>query len=125
MLAWLKDEPYKRSAFVANRITEIQNLSSPGSWRYVESKQNPADLATRGILPSELLKLELWWSGPDFLKTTTGIDSPSQPDENVALPPEDDAKQKKSKIVNDSILHTFLSHRRSSIHEVSCNLTVF
>lgn len=32
----------KRKMFVANRITEIQKLSEPDQWRYVNTKENPA-----------------------------------------------------------------------------------
>lgn len=36
-------------------------------WRYVPTNVNPADCASRGITPSQLLSHELWWHGPQFL----------------------------------------------------------
>ena len=37
-------------------------------WRYVPTKQNPADLLTRGLSVSTLSEQERWWKGPSFLK---------------------------------------------------------
>ncbi|XP_035231420.1 uncharacterized protein LOC118203259 [Stegodyphus dumicola] len=36
-------------------------------WHHVPSKQNPADLISRGADPVTLQLCELWWSGPPFL----------------------------------------------------------
>ena len=36
-------------------------------WNHVEGIENPADCASRGILPSELLSHKLWWEGPEWL----------------------------------------------------------
>jgi hypothetical protein len=41
----------------------------PDQWRYVESECNPADLATRGVKPSNLMESS-WLSGPEFLRNT-------------------------------------------------------
>ncbi|KAL7297385.1 hypothetical protein TKK_0009769 [Trichogramma kaykai] len=41
------------------------------------TRQNPADVATRGITPSQLRKLKLWWHGPQWL-TEKKINIPSR-----------------------------------------------
>ena len=41
--------------FVANRVQEIQENTSIDQWKYVESKQNPADEASQGLKTLELL----------------------------------------------------------------------
>ena len=54
--------------FVANRVAEIQSLTSSTQWRYVSTENNPADLATRSVTASGLACSEIWWQGPKLLK---------------------------------------------------------
>ncbi|GFU44781.1 DUF1758 domain-containing protein [Trichonephila clavipes] len=65
-LAWIKTKPYKLKTFVSNRVAEIQALSKDYHWKHVSSKNNPADLISRGCNVDELLKNEMWFSGPDL-----------------------------------------------------------
>ncbi|GFS77685.1 DUF1758 domain-containing protein [Trichonephila clavipes] len=65
-LAWIKSEPHKLKTFVRNRVAEIQALSKDYHWKHVSSKNNPADLISRGCNVDELLKNEMWFSGPDL-----------------------------------------------------------
>ena len=44
VLYWFRGYSEKFKPFVANRVGEIQALTSPNQWRYVPNKQNPADL---------------------------------------------------------------------------------
>lgn len=68
VLAWLKKNQSKQfKVFVQNRVNKIQQLTAGMQWRHVRTKENPADLASRGISPSELMNSELWWNGPSFL----------------------------------------------------------
>ena len=66
-LSWIKNSPSKYQTFVANRTSEIQQKSSTGQWRHIESEMNPADLISRGLLPEELLNNSFWFNGPSFL----------------------------------------------------------
>lgn len=78
VLSWLKTtSPSKLKTFVSNRVSEITDLSHRGVWRYVPSALNPADLASRGLLPEELPNAKLWWNGPSFLLLDE-MDWPSQ-----------------------------------------------
>ncbi|XP_037790102.1 uncharacterized protein LOC119585555 [Penaeus monodon] len=43
------------------------DLSFVHSWRYVDTKNNPADLASHGVRIDEFLKRKDWVSGPPFL----------------------------------------------------------
>ncbi|GFY09159.1 DUF5641 domain-containing protein [Trichonephila clavipes] len=65
-LAWIKTEPHKLKTFVSNWVAEIQALSKDYHWKHVSSKNNPADLISRGCNVDELLKNEMWFSGPDL-----------------------------------------------------------
>lgn len=66
-LAWIKSEPSRWKTFVANRVARIQEMSDSESWHYVNTKANPADFASRGLLPEQLVNNELWWFGPSIL----------------------------------------------------------
>ena len=45
----------------------IQSLTDPQQWQFVPTKENPADLVTRGLKVSEVANCEKWWNGPEFL----------------------------------------------------------
>ena len=53
---------------MANRISEIQRLSTPEKWNHVRTKENPADLLSRGMLIEDLALSDLWWYGPENLR---------------------------------------------------------
>ncbi|XP_004521657.1 uncharacterized protein LOC101451129 [Ceratitis capitata] len=69
-LAWLQSHPSRWVTFIANRVANVHEILPPQCWNHVRSEQNPADCASRGIKPSELLNHPLWWTGPTFLKNT-------------------------------------------------------
>lgn len=67
VLSWLAAEPIQWKTFVANRVTEIQELTANYKWCHIRSQDNPADVISRGLNPSELLECSMWWNGPEFL----------------------------------------------------------
>ncbi|GIY25713.1 uncharacterized protein CDAR_263721 [Caerostris darwini] len=66
VLAWIGSHASRWKTFVANRVAKIQTLSSPTQWHHVSGKENPADIATRGVSSSALLT-SVWLCGPEFL----------------------------------------------------------
>ena len=64
VLHWLKTSK-PLSVFVANRVKEIKSLTGV-TYAHVPSKDNPADMATRGKSPEELSS-SIWWNGPVWL----------------------------------------------------------
>ncbi|XP_059046734.1 uncharacterized protein LOC131842217 [Achroia grisella] len=68
VLGWLKMLPNKLQPFVRNRVVEILEKTEHSVWRHVPTDKNPADHISRGVKASELQELDLWWSGPPFLK---------------------------------------------------------
>lgn len=68
VLAWLPSSPTRWQTFVANRASEIQELTTKCEWNHVESENNPADCLSRGMYPNELKQNEYWWTGPQFIQ---------------------------------------------------------
>ena len=48
VLGNIKNSTKKFHMFVANRIQTIQEVTKTDQWNYVSSKNNPADVASRG-----------------------------------------------------------------------------
>lgn len=71
VLAWIKGHPNQWQNFVANRLTEIHKYTAVTSWKFVGSGDNPADCASRGVLPNNLPSHSLWWHGPKWLGQST------------------------------------------------------
>ena len=67
VLCWLKGNPRRFKTFVGNRVSNVIDLVPSERWRHVRSGDNPADPASRGLLPSELMECQLWWKGPEWL----------------------------------------------------------
>ncbi|UYV77665.1 hypothetical protein LAZ67_15001849 [Cordylochernes scorpioides] len=67
-LNWIKSESKRWKTFVANRVSSIQRKTPPHSWFHVPGSENPADLATRGLTPAQLVDNQLWWQGPHWLQ---------------------------------------------------------
>ena len=67
VLRYIENEDKRFHTFVSNRLTVIHDGSTPDQWRYVDSKRNPSDAASRGLSAKALLESDSWRSGPDFL----------------------------------------------------------
>ena len=67
VLYWIRGKGKQFRPFVANRIGEIQSQAKPEQWKYVKTKENPADLCSRGPHIRSLMESRLWWNGPDYL----------------------------------------------------------
>ncbi|KAK3714890.1 hypothetical protein QZH41_001884 [Actinostola sp. cb2023] len=66
-LQYIRNTSRRFSVFVANRLTEIHENSSPVQWRHVPGRQNPADEGSRGTDIQYFQQGCRWWNGPDFL----------------------------------------------------------
>ena len=70
VLGYKRNNTKKFTIFVANRIQQIQEYSEVKQWRYVPTKINPADYASRGLsAPSLHGKSSRWFTGSEFLWT--------------------------------------------------------
>lgn len=81
VLGWLNTLGSRLRVYVAHRVADTLSLVPAPNWRYVATSLNPADLASRGALPLELLRSELWWQGPSWLADSPDA-WPRRPDIN-------------------------------------------
>ena len=54
VLGYINNESRRFHIFVSNRVQEIQDNTSATQWKHVESQDNPADEASRGMKAREL-----------------------------------------------------------------------
>ncbi|XP_060871376.1 uncharacterized protein LOC132945621 [Metopolophium dirhodum] len=68
VLSWLTSDQKHFKIFVTNRVAKISQLLPGCMWSYVSTNDNPADPASRGLLPKSMLSSSIYWNGPDFLR---------------------------------------------------------
>ena len=69
VLCWLKNpKPWKQ--YVRTRVEEIQRRTDITHWRFCLGMENPADIPSRSCRVGELVQNQLWWEGPQFLKSS-------------------------------------------------------
>lgn len=64
VLSWIQSPSHQFKIFVGNRISKIQETTTPGDWYFIRGDSNPADIISRGCSPSDLAANHLWWHGP-------------------------------------------------------------
>ena len=86
VIGYIGNEARRFHVYVANRIQQIRDSTDPRQWRYIESKENPADDASRGLSAQEIISNPRWLSGPAFLWEpeikATYVESPSLADDD-------------------------------------------
>ena len=65
-LGYINNDTKILHGFVANRVQVIRSNTDIKEWRYINTKNNPADHAYRGLNAEQLMKSN-WFSGPAFL----------------------------------------------------------
>ena len=68
VIKWCECESKQLSRFVRNPVNKIISVSKGKSPRYVESKNNPADAASRGIDTKHQVAWTLWSQGNSLLQ---------------------------------------------------------
>lgn len=66
VLGYINNEARRFHVFVANRVQLIRDVTDPNQWCYVNTAENPADHASRGLHASDIPS-SIWLSGPKFL----------------------------------------------------------
>ena len=83
-LCWVRDKNQKIKQFVE----ECPPCTDTKFWKHVKGIDNPADLVTRGMMPSELKACKFWRAGPDWLRLPPeqwplSMNEPKQTEESV------------------------------------------
>ena len=67
----LKKDSYILDTFTGLRVSEIQKKTMADNWIHVPSKENVADVLTKGASPDFLVPGSVWQSGPAQSTSTT------------------------------------------------------
>lgn len=67
MLKYINNKTKRFQTFVANRISFVRNATNVSRWRYVGTKENPADEASGRLTTDRLSSFKRWTKGPEFL----------------------------------------------------------
>ncbi|XP_011686436.1 PREDICTED: uncharacterized protein LOC105449132 [Wasmannia auropunctata] len=115
-LHWILGHASRWKTYMANRVSNIQELLPDAQWRHVPGKENPADCASRGISPSDLVGHPLWWSGPAWLRKT----SADWPKTDIKIATEELPEQRASALTTTASKITEPEHllRFSSLHRL-------
>ncbi len=89
--------------YVANRVSLIRENTNRSQWRYVSTKCNPADEASRGMNAEKFLECSRWIHGPEFLWYTEES-SPKQESVNSYLLSKDDPEVKREIVTYVTVL---------------------
>ena len=54
--------------FVANRLSKIRANTNVSDWHYVETKNNPADIVSRGLKSTDTKVWNIYHYGPEYLR---------------------------------------------------------
>lgn len=68
VLRYINNNSKRFHTFVANRVAAIREATDVSQWRYIGTKSNPADEASRGLTADNFVACQRWINGPDFLK---------------------------------------------------------
>ena len=91
VIGYINNESRRFYVYVAKRVQTIRKYTSPSQWRYVDTSENPADLATRCLNAQNLARSE-WLTGPNFLRDPTRS---SQQDQDEIVLDEQDPEVRK------------------------------
>lgn len=67
VLKYIGNEALLLKTFVANRVAVIKGITKVEQWRYVNTTENPADCASRGLTAEQFMADQSWIKGPSVL----------------------------------------------------------
>lgn len=96
VLTWLQSHASRWLPYVSARVRTIHELFDAKHWQHVRTHENPADIASRGVLPSELINNEMWFHGPKWLLSNES----EWPKLKINSPPDDKLEVKQGVFIN-------------------------
>ena len=92
VLGYITNTIKRFETFVANRVQQIKEKTDVQQWRYVPTKENPADDASRRMNAARENSSNRWFQGPSFLWQEGKVWEKQTVDEELS---EDDQEIKK------------------------------
>jgi len=71
VIKWCQCQSKELAQFVRNRVDKILTISEGQCPQYVQTSDNPADVASRGLVVRQKREFEKWAKGPTFLRQPT------------------------------------------------------
>ena len=105
VLGYIQNDVRRFRTFVANRVKKIRNFSRKEQWTYVNTKDNPADDASRGLTVDDSDKVDRWFKGPKVLW---------EPNESVKFPNVD-------ALVNEDDVKVYPAMVSSNLTKINCS----
>ena len=102
VLSYIANEQQRFHVFVANRAQLIRDSSRLNQWKYIDTKENPADDASRGLNGLALIEGKRWLQGPAFLWKPES-EWPRQP-RMVNQVPADDPEVKGTTVASSNVV---------------------
>ncbi len=101
VLGYIQNEVRRFRTYVANRQRKILELTKKDQWKHIDTKNNPADYASRGLSVGEEEKVRIWLNGPAVLWETN---DPAELPAIQAVLPDDDPEIQPSLACNAVLL---------------------
>ena len=79
-LKQLRNRSGRHATFVRNSLSKIRSLTDLKGWHYVDTKNNPADIASRGLKAGDKEGWNIYHHGPHFLRDPQWV-PPEAPEE--------------------------------------------
>ena len=110
-LGYITNDVKRFRIFVSNRVQKIRSYTRKDQWQHIESHNNPADHASRGITGMDKEAVSHWLNGPEFLLNKT---LPAGKADYHEILKDDDSEIRKSQGARISI-HASKAHETSYV----------
>ena len=115
-LYWIQGVKKSWKLFVHYRVNEIRKLVPETQWKHCSGESNPADLPSRGVLPSELRSSSLWFYGPDWQ-----VQEVTEEESELEMPEECTTEKKETKGGDESTCGMTVTEEVGVSPVIECN----